>query len=721
MTTFTFVSDGSNQYETNEVIASDTIYVRNGQTGVVGTSTKPSGYLDTNWQEPNTNNGGTNAKALMLSAGSSQIQLSCSPIVSGGKLGVAQYLSPTLPVQTISSGNWTIAFGGRYGTAGGPLTWNGVASLYLVNGSSGSIRTTIFQSQTIGSTSRTSSAELTCYSTTISGAGFTTTSEDYLVLELGINAQGPLFPAGTVDVYADGTTAITTDAASTSSAQSVIISPTSINYNSSGSISRAGLTLYQSAIANLNVITNFSHVASGGLNISNANIIAKPHYRYVNSSVTGNVKLNNNESIARQQHVVIATNGMVLGNTTFAQLKINYSAIGNVNVNGTAIVSFGQTNFNYSASGNVILNNATNFSILHVYTSENGIKLNVQSETNIKNNYIADIDMSLVGITDAKQIYVYNNFDGKLTINSTSSASIKKTFVTIGGMQLNGTADYSTTSTELVFAYSAIGSIFLTGESIFAIGGKCVLSGTVTTQIFINVDMPTGGMNLKSTSTTAGRYFNYEANGEINLTGLANRSLIEKAEYFLSIENKLIQDRQNRCLESISKNAISGYLTGTKTKILLDQADDWEVNCINSPNQGDVSILVYKDKKITKITCNIFSPNYIKTIPVPIPLTSRIDLNQYRVEINYSGDDPIIVKEDPPIKTPNVAILPAIRIEKQMPKPIANVISQSHLLSMLGEFHFLRKLSKSDWKVLDFKNNVATIKLKDKNTITVSV
>jgi hypothetical protein len=65
--------------------------------------------------------------------------------------------------------------------------------------------------------------------------------------------------------------------------------------------------------------------------------------------------------------------------------------------------------------------------------------------------------------------------------------------------------------------------------------------------------------------------------------------------------------------------------------------------------------------------------------------------------------------------------MPIIRTEIVRAKPVAAVISQASLLGLVGPYHFLNKLSRNQWDIIEFRNRVATIKLNGKNRISVTV
>lgn len=175
----------------------------------------PSGALGT-WDYTNTSIKGASARSLLAAASGSSNALGSTGTVSSTAtpktyLG-QQLLSEPLAAQTIGSGNWVVAFRGQYSGGSALRTWEGWAGLYLVNGSTGAVRSTIFTQQTIGSTGRTVTTARTCYATTISGSSVSVTAGDYLCLECGIKiASTTTSASATTNTNVQGTNDITAD------------------------------------------------------------------------------------------------------------------------------------------------------------------------------------------------------------------------------------------------------------------------------------------------------------------------------------------------------------------------------------------------------------------------------------------------------------------------------------------------------------------------------
>ena len=229
------------------------MYLRQGTAATV--SPLPSGFLAT-WGQSGTLKGAS-AQTLSATAGSAQTAVTptWAALAKGvtTTLGHVQLLSPALAAQSVSAASWTLAYAAAMTNAVSGFSWSGEAALYLVNGATGAARTTIVALGAVGTTGRIVTTEETVYTAALSGAAFTVSDGDYLALEIGIAA---LTPSGggaktpTTDTYADGTTAITADAASASSAESLLTAPVALTLYSAPVIQTAGVqTLLQGTFA----------------------------------------------------------------------------------------------------------------------------------------------------------------------------------------------------------------------------------------------------------------------------------------------------------------------------------------------------------------------------------------------------------------------------------------------------------------------------------------
>jgi hypothetical protein len=119
---------------------------------------------------------------------------------------MAQFISYPLAVQTIPAGPWLIGVGedadGVFGSTFVQRVFNGsVAAIYLVNGATGLVRTTIFSLQEVGIVNYPFHAEITCWGT-VNGVEATVVEDDYLVIEVGnaISSSGS-WTTPTADLY----------------------------------------------------------------------------------------------------------------------------------------------------------------------------------------------------------------------------------------------------------------------------------------------------------------------------------------------------------------------------------------------------------------------------------------------------------------------------------------------------------------------------------------
>lgn len=195
----------------------------------VGSSTLPSTYLFATYEQSDGTYAGSNAKKLSVTAGSAQQSANksdWSSTSSPATYGIAQFLSAPLAGQVLGSSTATIGIALKLSNADADHTWQGKVVIYLVNGSTGAIRTNLTTALLgLGTASRTSTGELTCYSAAVTQAGATITAGDYLAFEMSLTmtpgVHGGALTANTTG-YTSGTTAISADAASTSDAKSFI-------------------------------------------------------------------------------------------------------------------------------------------------------------------------------------------------------------------------------------------------------------------------------------------------------------------------------------------------------------------------------------------------------------------------------------------------------------------------------------------------------------------
>ena len=200
-------------------------------------------YLDTRGSSPwnagsavqpasNTGTGFTNTTELVIGS-----LLVPTILVAGAKtpgatlsltnnqlLSVSGWVLQAEVSTAIAAGNWTVAVGIMSTVA----SWAAVAGLYVVNGTTNAIRSTIFATQVVGASSRSStSGTYSVYSTAVSGAAATMQPWDYLVLKVGGKNVSGSTQSYTFQVDTNGSTAISSDnvSISASNAQSLIICP----------------------------------------------------------------------------------------------------------------------------------------------------------------------------------------------------------------------------------------------------------------------------------------------------------------------------------------------------------------------------------------------------------------------------------------------------------------------------------------------------------------
>ncbi len=207
------------------------LYLRSGEPAIhyanPGIKTLPAAFLGS-WSQTNAALGGSACAFLDPLPGAAQNDVAPTWAAIGGgtqRLGHVQYASsPLAGNQTINPGQWLLTFAGDVTNASASEVWAGMAALYLVNGSTGAIRTVIFGLTTIGSAGRLNTTETTCLASVL-GAGATVTAGDYLVLEMGLRITALSQHTPTTDVYDNGVTPIIADGVAASSAQSALIAP----------------------------------------------------------------------------------------------------------------------------------------------------------------------------------------------------------------------------------------------------------------------------------------------------------------------------------------------------------------------------------------------------------------------------------------------------------------------------------------------------------------
>lgn len=189
--------------------------------------TLPSDFFNQpNLVPKNASTSGSNAKALDLVAGAAQQSTSLALVTGAATAGMAQFLSPKLNAATYATQTAAAGFALSISGATGNNPRIGV---FLANGSTGSVRTGLSGIVTCGANrSKTAGTEWTCYSASLSLAGFTATAGDCIAVE--VYADVTFGQTVTETLYTSGTTPISVDVLSTTDAQSFITFPLTLSF-----------------------------------------------------------------------------------------------------------------------------------------------------------------------------------------------------------------------------------------------------------------------------------------------------------------------------------------------------------------------------------------------------------------------------------------------------------------------------------------------------------
>lgn len=195
-------------------------------------SIKQSGYLAA-WTNTIAGNAGANALSMNATSGAATVTASLNPGTQAAgvvkEIGHGQFLSPLLASQEVGAGNWTVGFALSSQTTASAVSLTGRAVLYVINGATGAIRSTIFALTTIGAARNANTTYLTGYSTTVAGARVLLDDGDYFALEMGVRASwSGLAAPGNIRVRFDNTTAITADNVTNANPQSFLAAPQTI-------------------------------------------------------------------------------------------------------------------------------------------------------------------------------------------------------------------------------------------------------------------------------------------------------------------------------------------------------------------------------------------------------------------------------------------------------------------------------------------------------------
>lgn len=185
----------------------------------------PSGFLGS-WDTTASASAYAGATAKLLSTIAGTVQDAVTPTwpnnIGAGNyntMGHIQGLSPALATQFIDAGSWNFGFAAAIPSG---ATWEPFVSVNVVNGQTGTIRSTIIPVTALTVGTRTTTTEYTCFGS-IGGSAVNVLSGDYLSVEFGLRCYGPGIP--NTSIYQNGTTTITTDAVTTSDAKSFVVVP----------------------------------------------------------------------------------------------------------------------------------------------------------------------------------------------------------------------------------------------------------------------------------------------------------------------------------------------------------------------------------------------------------------------------------------------------------------------------------------------------------------
>ena len=121
-------------------------------------------------------------------------------------LAFAQFLSDPLEGASIPAGPWEVSYAVKLANASLTLKWQAFAALYVIDGTHGGIRGTIFNTQAINGAAQNSVDERTTINQFVPGYAINTLASDFLALEITIQVQNtggaPVVPQATV--YSDG-------------------------------------------------------------------------------------------------------------------------------------------------------------------------------------------------------------------------------------------------------------------------------------------------------------------------------------------------------------------------------------------------------------------------------------------------------------------------------------------------------------------------------------
>jgi hypothetical protein len=217
-----------------------TLYFRSDTSPNVAITHQPSGLLG-GWDAGNP---AITKKALSTTSGSAQQTITfpgglSAPGSTNTHWAIIQYLSDPLAAQSQSSTSSGTSAGGASSESAATANFTYLAYFFmgLVDGTNGTLKTSIYPVNFFNSgVIQTTSGERTGYNTGLTWQAWTSALNDYLVVEYGIlfrnlSASAWNIAANEAKVYDCGTTAISSNNASTSDAQAFVTFPYTVTFN----------------------------------------------------------------------------------------------------------------------------------------------------------------------------------------------------------------------------------------------------------------------------------------------------------------------------------------------------------------------------------------------------------------------------------------------------------------------------------------------------------
>jgi hypothetical protein len=177
---------------------------------------------------------GPNAKMLSTGPGTAQQASDTGYLYQAGDAGPSmaldgEFLSAPLAAQTIPAGAWSAGLGiqGSLLNNGAP-DYTGYLILNVINGSTGQVRGTLIDAP-IGAEKTTEGSEVTAHQASLQGAAVTVQAGDYLEAEIGVRTLSSSAVQNTT-LFTSGTTAITTDGAGTTNAETFLQAPAALTF-----------------------------------------------------------------------------------------------------------------------------------------------------------------------------------------------------------------------------------------------------------------------------------------------------------------------------------------------------------------------------------------------------------------------------------------------------------------------------------------------------------